>query len=99
MRIVAGPKYAKTCGFHTDTQCNKVVYIMIADHLVLLYSNNLIFSETYFCVCMQDQLYDWSFVHNHAFYNKVFQHMANDEARHWNMPNTKFIRNKLRNLP
>ena len=50
MRIVAGPKYSKTCGFHTDTQCNKVVYIMIADHLVLLYSNNLVFSETYFCV-------------------------------------------------
>ena len=48
---------------------------------------------------MEDWLRDWSFAHNRSFYDKVFADMANDEARHWNMSNTKSIRDQLRNVP
>ena len=96
---VAGFKYPFWCGFHTNGQFNKVVGRMIADHLLFLRFNNLTSSKTYFFEYMGDLLRDWSFAHNRSFYDKVFAGMTNDETRHRNMPNTKFIRDQLRTLP
>lgn len=72
---------------------------MMADHLIFLRSTKLTSSKVYFDKFMEDWLRDWSFAHNRPFYDKVFANMADDKARHWNMPNTKSIRDQLRDLP
>lgn len=99
MGTVAGFKYPLWCGFHTNGQSNKIVGRMIADYLLFLRSNNLTSSKLYFSEYMEDSLRDWSFAHNSWFYDKVFAGMTNNEARHWNMPNTESIRDQLINLP
>lgn len=48
---------------------------------------------------MEDRLRDWSFANNRSFNDKVFAGVDNNKARHWNMPNTKAIRDELSNLP
>lgn len=97
--IVARFKYPFLCGFHTYKQSNKVAGRMIADHFLFLRSNNLTPNKTYFSEYMEDWLRDGSFTHNPSFYNKALANIANNEARHWNMPNNKFIRDQLIKLP
>lgn len=99
MGTVRGFKLPLWLGFRTDGLSNKVVGRMFADHLLFLRSNNITPSKTYLSEFMEDWLRDWSYVHNRTFHDKVFAGMPYNECRHWNMPNTKTIRDQLKDLP
>ena len=92
MGTVAGFKLPFWLDFHTNGQSNKVVYRMISDHFLFLRSNNLTSSKTYLYEYMEDRLRDGSFANNRSFNDEVFAGVANNKARHWNMPNTKAMR-------
>lgn len=97
---ITGYKPYLISGFHTNGQSNKVTGRMMADHLLFLRRNNLTPSERYFNERMEDWLHDWSLAHNQSFYDKVYTDMHTDQkGRLWNMPNTKAIRDQLKDLP
>jgi hypothetical protein len=98
LETVTGSRGTVRPGFHTNGQSNKVVGRMMADHLLFLGSNRLSPSKTYFSNDMLDWLKDWSFDQNPSFYGKVFQDINDGQPRIWNMPNSKSIRDQLKDL-
>jgi len=97
---VAGWQIPVFLGFRTDGGSNTVVGIMFADHFLFLRENNITPSKRYLSEYMDDWLQGWSSVHNRSFHEKVFENMNGSEhyTRHWNMPNTKSIRDQLKDL-